>query len=128
MIVFPHCKINLGLHVTSRRPDGFHNIESIFLPVKKVNDVLEVILTRNDSFEMAVTGLPVPGATEDNICYKAWSILYSEKKISGVKCHLHKIIPTGAGLGGGSSNGAYMLMVLNELFELNLSKKELKSF
>ncbi|MCC6600692.1 MAG: 4-(cytidine 5'-diphospho)-2-C-methyl-D-erythritol kinase [Crocinitomicaceae bacterium] len=128
MILFPHCKINLGLSVTAKRSDGYHNIESIFLPVFKINDILEVIFSEDDLFHLTLTGTRISGKKEENSCYKAWLLLHHEKKIGGVKCHLHKIIPAGAGLGGGSADGAFMLKALNELFALNLSTVELKSY
>lgn len=126
MIVFPPCKINLGLFVTGKRPDGFHSLESLFLPVP-LTDVLEVIRDHSDACAFTSSGLPISGDAESNIVVKAWRRFHEAYRIGGVKVHLHKTIPMGAGLGGGSSDGAFMLRVLNELFELNLSETELES-
>ncbi|MFO0361522.1 MAG: 4-(cytidine 5'-diphospho)-2-C-methyl-D-erythritol kinase [Flavobacteriales bacterium] len=126
MIVFPPCKINLGLFVTGKRPDGFHSLESLFLPVP-LTDVLEVVTDDGDTCVFSSSGLPISGDAEHNIVVKAWRRLRESHGIGGVKVHLHKLIPMGAGLGGGSSDGAFMLRVLNTLFELNLSETELES-
>lgn len=122
MISFPHCKINLGLHVLSKRSDGYHNIETCFYPVA-LTDILEVI--RSSEFSFAQSGLKVEGEVETNLCVKAFRLLQSE--IGSAKIHLHKIIPMGAGLGGGSSDAAFMLRMLNEVFNLKISNEQLKS-
>ncbi|MBN1118311.1 MAG: 4-(cytidine 5'-diphospho)-2-C-methyl-D-erythritol kinase [Bacteroidales bacterium] len=125
MILFPNAKINLGLNVLSRRDDGFHNIESCFLPVK-ISDVLEFVET-NQETSFYSSGISIPGESSENLCVKAWELLYKECKIPRVKIHLHKIIPIGAGLGGGSSDAAFMLKGLNEYFKLGLPDKKLES-
>lgn len=127
MIIFPHCKINIGLFVTGKREDGYHTIESIFFPVIRCNDILEVIPSADDRFYFSTSGSSISGRVEDNSCYQAWTLVRRIKPIAGVHCHLHKIIPTGAGLGGGSADGAWMLKALNDLFALALSVSELKS-
>lgn len=124
MIAFPNAKINIGLHVTGKRPDGYHNIESCFYPAPW-SDVLEIVAS--DSFKFAVTGLPIPGDASENLCIRAYNMLKSEFGIGPVRMHLHKIIPTGAGLGGGSSDGAFALKIINELFDLKLSVPELEA-
>lgn len=124
MISFPHCKINLGLHVLSKRSDGYHNIDTCFYPVP-LTDILEVI--PSSEFSFAQSGLKVDGESEANLCVKAFRLLQAEFGISAAKIHLHKIIPMGAGLGGGSSDAAFMLRTLNEIFDLKISKERLKS-
>jgi len=119
MIVFPNAKINLGLFITEKRTDGFHNLESLFLPIP-LCDILEVTVTTEDT-SLVCTGESSDIPTEKNIVYKAWKLLQESYWIGHVKIHLHKIIPSGAGMGGGSSDGTFMLKALNELFNLNLS-------
>jgi 4-diphosphocytidyl-2-C-methyl-D-erythritol kinase len=125
MVSFPHCKINLGLHVVEKRKDGYHNIETCFYPVPRT-DVLEVI--KSDKFAFTTSGLTVAGNINDNLCVKAYHLMANEFKLSSVKIHLHKILPMGAGVGGGSADAAFMLRTLNSLFELNLSQAILKSY
>lgn len=128
MVVFPHAKINLGLHVTGRRDDGYHDIETIFYPVP-LADVLEAIedTSSRGKITLAVTGNDSLSAS-DNLCIKAYELLKKDFKLPSVKAHLHKIIPTGAGLGGGSSDAALMLKLLNSLFELKLDNEALKRY
>ncbi|MFN0030889.1 MAG: 4-(cytidine 5'-diphospho)-2-C-methyl-D-erythritol kinase [Flavobacteriales bacterium] len=127
MIAFPPCKINLGLFVTDKRPDGFHNIESIFLPVA-LYDVLEVIAADKGVIQFNATGIKIEGKPEDNICLNAYKLLQRDFDLPGIKTHLHKCIPTGAGLGGGSSDGAFMLKLLNQIFHLQLHHNELMRY
>lgn len=138
MIVFPNCKINLGLHISRKRSDGYHDIETIFYPVA-LTDVLEVLpdsqspvpgsqLTAN-SPQLFNYGLSVAGDAADNLCIKAWRLLKKDfPALPVVNVHLLKHIPMGAGLGGGSANGAFMLKLLNELFHLNLSTNQLITY
>lgn len=126
MVVFPNAKINIGLNVVEKRPDGFHNIESIFYPIKELYDVLEVIPYNKLSFSS--TGIEIPGKIETNLCVKAYQLLKTDFNIPFVKIHLHKVIPIGAGLGGGSADAAFMLKALNELFGLNLSVAQLVNY
>jgi 4-diphosphocytidyl-2-C-methyl-D-erythritol kinase len=124
MLVFPNCKINLGLHVVSKRPDGFHNIETVFYPVKWC-DALEIIENNSDKkFDYSQSGLLIEGPLENNIIYKAWQIISKEKKIPSIKVHLHKNIPMGAGLGGGSSDAAFFINLLNDKFQLGYTTEE----
>lgn len=120
MIFFPNCKINIGLHVIAKRPDGYHNIETVFYPVNWC-DALEVIESKSirNPFEYSQSGLVIAGEKKDNLIYKAWELIVSEKKLPPIKVHLHKNIPMGAGLGGGSSNAAAFINLLNEQFNLN---------
>lgn len=119
MLVFPNAKINLGLFITEKRTDGFHNLESLFLPIP-LCDILEVTPSTEET-TLVCTGESNHIPTEKNIVYKAWKLLQEAYGIGPVKIHLHKIIPSGAGMGGGSSDGTFMLKALNELFQLNLS-------
>jgi len=123
MIVFPNAKINIGLNVIEKRQDGFHNIESCFCPVPWY-DALEVI--EADDLEFNSTGLIIPG--KGNICLEAYKLLKNDFDIPNVNIHLHKNIPIGAGLGGGSADGAFMLKLLNEKFSLGLNTKQLHSY
>jgi 4-diphosphocytidyl-2-C-methyl-D-erythritol kinase len=125
MILFPNAKINIGLYVTEKRPDGFHNLESAFFPVNWT-DILEI--TPQETFEFSSSGLAISGKIENNLCYKAYELLRKAFQIPGVHIHLHKIIPMGAGLGGGSSDAAYTLMGLRDIFELPLSNADLIPF
>lgn len=125
MINFPHCKINLGLNVLSKREDGFHHIETCFYPVPQT-DILEIIPV--DEFSFSVSGIKVPGDGADNLCVKAFQLLKKDFGIGNVKIHLHKIIPMGAGLGGGSSDAAFTLRLLNTLFDLKISMERLLDY
>lgn len=124
MLVFPNAKINLGLFITEKRADGYHNLESLFLPIP-LCDILEVVPSTEDT-SVICSGQSNDIPTEKNIVYKAWKLLQQEYGIGHVKIHLHKIIPSGAGMGGGSSDGTFMLKALDELFNLNLSVSELE--
>jgi 4-diphosphocytidyl-2-C-methyl-D-erythritol kinase len=125
MIAFPHCKINLGLYITERREDGYHNLETCFYPVPCA-DVLEIISA--ERFEFSTSGIFIPGNIGDNLCLKAYELLKEKFRLPPVRIHLHKVIPTGAGLGGGSSDAAFTLRLLNDIFDLKLTKNSLKEF
>ncbi|MEE4177949.1 MAG: 4-(cytidine 5'-diphospho)-2-C-methyl-D-erythritol kinase [Bacteroides sp.] len=125
MIVFPNAKINLGLNILERRPDGFHNIESLLFPIK-FTDVLEVIPAEPDFVPFASTGLKIPSNGKPNLCQQAYFLLKEKYSIPGVSIHLHKNIPSGSGLGGGSADAAFTLKLLNQLFSLGLTTVELK--
>lgn len=143
MIVFPNAKINLGLNVIQKRSDAYHDLETIFYPVP-LNDVLEVLVTDTDKLKsdlqkkiitpfgkhifFSSSGIAVEGVAENNLCIKA-CLLYEEKfgLPENIYIHLHKIIPTGAGLGGGSSDASFMLTVLNSLCGMKASESELFS-
>lgn len=129
MIVFPNAKINIGLNVVEKRADGFHNIESIFYPVKQLTDVLEIVKQESGEVAFSSSGIDIPQKEgEQNLCEKAYHLLKNDFNISGVKIHLHKVIPIGAGLGGGSADAAFTLKLLNDLFELNLNDEALISY
>jgi 4-diphosphocytidyl-2-C-methyl-D-erythritol kinase len=124
MVVFPNCKINLGLYVTHKRPDGYHHLESIFLPVP-FTDALEIIPNGTENCQVFTYQSPIEIADEEHSCYQAWSLLRKHHSISGVDIHLIKNIPSGAGLGGGSSDAAFTLMQLNAIFNIGLSQMQL---
>jgi 4-diphosphocytidyl-2-C-methyl-D-erythritol kinase len=128
MIVFPPCKINLGLYVTAKREDGFHAISSVFFPIA-LCDALEIIQDSGEdgTFIFSSSGLEIPGSTNSNLVVKAYKLLYALFGLPAVKIHLHKVIPMGAGLGGGSSDGAWALRLLNELFSLQIPQEELQN-
>ena len=124
MIVYPNAKINIGLNVLKKRADGYHELSSVFYPVKDLCDILEILPSTEFSFSSS--GIEIPG--EGNICTKAFEMLKQDFGISNVKIHLHKQIPIGAGLGGGSADGAFMLKSLNDLFDLKLSISQLEKY
>lgn len=125
MLDFPNAKINLGLYITSKRPDGYHNLQSCFYPVRWC-DALEILPAGEERFDM--TGLPVPGNPESNLCLKAYKLLQADFNLPPVHMHLHKVIPMGAGLGGGSADAAFTLKILNKQFELNLTDDALEAY
>jgi len=127
MLVFPNCKINLGLSIVEKRKDGFHNIETIFHPVP-LSDVLEIIPAVDGETTFSSSGIPIPDPAAQNLCIKAYNLLNEDFDLGTVKMHLHKTIPMGAGLGGGSSDAAHTLTLLNELFELKLSQTQLLDY
>ncbi len=132
MLVFPNCKINIGLIITGKREDGFHNIETVFYPIQ-LNDALEIILSSGPGHPPETvfthTGDHIDGDEKDNLCLKAWLLLKKDfPHLPAIKIHLHKAIPMGAGLGGGSADAAFTLVALNEKFALNLSEGQLKAY
>jgi len=128
MISFPNAKINLGLDVLEKRPDGYHNISSIFYPVRELYDVLEIIPNNSTDDQYSFSGLSIPGDQSNNLIVKALERIRKDFDIPHLDIYLHKVIPMGAGLGGGSSDGSFMLKMLNDLFSLKLNKRELESF
>lgn len=125
MLKFPNAKINLGLNITSKREDGYHDIESCFYPIPLM-DALEIIPSEKLSFD--TTGLKIPGNSNDNLVLKAYKLLNADFDLTTVEIILHKNIPMGAGMGGGSADGAFMLTLLNDYFELNISTQELEQY
>ena len=117
MVVFPNAKINLGLNIVKKRQDGYHELETFFYPVPW-QEALEIV--EAEKTKVAVSGIEVPN-DGDNIVLKAYQLLKSDYDLSPVQIHLHKVIPIGAGLGGGSADAAFTLKLLNNLFELGLS-------
>jgi len=129
MITFPVSKINLGLNIVGKRPDGYHDLETIFYPIP-LKDALEIIVPENPTEKVIVrqTGIVATGNPQDNLVVKAYNLLDKEFDLSPVEIYLHKTIPTGAGLGGGSSDAAFMLKMLNEQFKLNLTSGQLENY
>ncbi len=134
MIFFPNCKINLGLKILRRRPDGFHDLETIFYPLP-LKDILELAplpdtspISSGVSAEPGFTsyGLPIPGDPANNLCLKAWQLLQKDfPALPAIQIHLYKNIPIGAGLGGGSADAAWTLTALNTQFHLGLTREQL---
>jgi 4-diphosphocytidyl-2-C-methyl-D-erythritol kinase len=151
MVSFPNCKINLGLRILGRRPDGYHDLETVFFPIP-LKDVLEIVRSDRSATEQhapdqpatehaasdqpatrqpafTATGLPIPGDKSSNLCIRAWQLLKKDfPDLPPVHIHLHKLIPMGAGLGGGSADGAFLLQLLNEEFQLKLDAQRLSAY
>lgn len=125
MVSFPNAKINLGLYITAKRPDGFHDIVSCFYPIQW-KDALEII--PSDQFSFTSSGIPIPGDDRSNLVVKAYHLLKEEFSLPPVEIHLLKALPMGAGLGGGSSDAAFTLLLLNKKFKLNLSTELLLQY
>lgn len=122
MVVYPPAKINLGLLVTEKREDGYHNLDTVFFPLP-LTDILEVNLA--DISDFTITGLPVPGNPTGNLCLRAVELIRERVSVPKLDIHLHKQIPAGGGLGGGSSNGAYTLLAVDKLCSLGLDSEVL---
>jgi 4-diphosphocytidyl-2-C-methyl-D-erythritol kinase len=120
MLVYPNAKINLGLTIIERRTDGYHNLETIFYPINWC-DSLEFIEAIDGKTEFFIEGIQIEGNWQNNLVYRAYQLLKNIKPLPELKIFLYKNIPTGAGLGGGSANAAFMLRALNDFFELNFS-------
>lgn len=125
MLVFPNAKINIGLNIVEKRSDGFHNIESCFYPVGW-SDALEIMPAGKLSFHS--DGIAIPGNASDNLCLKAYQILAADYDLPLVSIHLLKAIPIGAGLGGGSSDAAFVITVLNSQFDLKISLEKQQDY
>ena len=126
MIQFSPCKINLGLSILEKRADGFHALETVFYPVG-LHDIVEVVPEK--LFAFSHSGIFIPGEASNNLCVKAYHLLKADfPEMGDVKIHLHKNIPMGAGLGGGSADGTTVLILLNKLFELKLTQKQLLDY
>ena len=124
MIVYPNAKINVGLNVLEKQADGYHKLASVFYPINKLYDILEILPAKQFSFSSS--GIVIPG--NSNICVKAFELLKADFDIGNVSMHLHKKIPIGAGLGGGSADGAFVLKALNKIFKMELSVIELEGY
>ncbi len=131
MLTFPNAKINIGLNIIKKRQDGFHSIESVFYPVN-LCDALEVIenteANNKERIIFTSSGIKIPGNPNDNLCYKAYHLIAKDYQLPSVKVHLHKHIPIGAGLGGGSSDAAFFIRLLNDKFELGLAWGEMHQY
>ncbi|MDQ2720160.1 MAG: 4-(cytidine 5'-diphospho)-2-C-methyl-D-erythritol kinase [Bacteroidota bacterium] len=123
MVTFPNCKINLGLNILQKREDGYHDIETVFYPIP-VKDILEIISSENKT-DFYNTGIET-GDHENNLCLKAFHLLKKAfPELPEIKMHLHKVIPTGAGLGGGSADASFTLLMLNKKYNLNIPEQKL---
>jgi 4-diphosphocytidyl-2-C-methyl-D-erythritol kinase len=129
MITFPNAKINIGLNIIEKRPDGFHNIQSVFYPVP-LCDALEVIEAPEAEEHVLFnsSGIPIPGDTQNNLCVRAYHLIAKDYPLPKIRIHLHKHIPIGAGLGGGSSDAAFFIKLMNEKFELGLAWGEMHHY
>lgn len=125
MVSFPPCKINLGLQVIAKRPDGYHDLLTCFYPLPWT-DVVEVLPFSR--MEFSITGMTIPGPASENLCLKAYRLLKEDFNIPSVQFHLHKIIPAGAGLGGGSSDAAHVIRMLNQVFSLGLTQARMMQY
>ncbi len=126
MIIYPKCKINIGLSIVEKRADGFHNLESLFVDEKNPSDILEIV--ESDKLSISVYGTELDCDDNSNICIKGYNLLKSEFDLPPVGIYLYKKIPAGAGLGGGSSDGACTLILLNRLFNLGISTTSLVKY
>ena len=129
MITYPNAKINLGLNITEKRPDGYHNLETIFYPIP-LQDALEVTkITDADEYSLKISGITIEGNPDDNLIIKAYRLLKRDyPNMSPVDIHMYKHIPTGAGLGGGSADAAFMIKLLNEKFKLNIGIDKMEEY
>ena len=123
MICFPNAKINLGLHITGKRPDGYHSIETIFYPIP-LTDALEAVISKKTSFKQ--TGIKLESLPENNLVMKAYSLMEKKYKVPPLDIYLKKTIPSGAGLGGGSADAAFTLKLINDLYKCNISVDKLE--
>jgi 4-diphosphocytidyl-2-C-methyl-D-erythritol kinase len=125
MIAFPNAKINIGLNVTRKREDGYHDLETIFYPLL-IRDAVEII--EADELQFSSTGIVIPGNADENICLKAYNLLKRDYDLPSLHIHLHKNIPIGAGLGGGSADAAFLIKLLNDKFNLGLSIADMENY
>jgi 4-diphosphocytidyl-2-C-methyl-D-erythritol kinase len=125
MLAFANAKINIGLNITAKRPDGYHQIETVFYPVK-ISDVVE--LTDSTALNCVVTGNSFPGVMEDNLCFKAFKLVQKDHKIPDQQITLLKNTPIGAGLGGGSSDAAHVIKLIDSKFKLGLSIQDMEGY
>jgi 4-diphosphocytidyl-2-C-methyl-D-erythritol kinase len=129
MLDFPNAKINIGLNILRKRTDGYHDIETLLYPIP-LWDILEFVpcssTVNNSEPTLINTGIILPGPVENNLCYKAWQRVKSRYSIPPIKIHLHKAIPPGSGLGGGSANASFMIKMLSTFFQLEISLQEME--
>ncbi len=127
MIDYPNAKINIGLNIIEQRKDGFHNLETIFYPLQ-LTDALEFIVTSQNETSLELSGLALDSQSKDNLVLKAYDLLTTDFDLPKLNIYLHKKIPFGAGLGGGSSDAAFMLTMLNSYFKLGLTTQQLINY
>lgn len=127
MIDFPGSKVNLGLRITQKLDNGYHSLESVFLPIQ-FSDVLEIIPTSDSETQFNYSGFEISGDSKNNLIYRAWQILNEDFSIPPSKIYLHKVVPMGAGIGGGSADGSSMLKLINEHFKLGITQNKLELY
>lgn len=129
MITYPNAKINLGLNIVEKRPDGYHNLETVFYPIN-LQDALEVTVLEGDKeYTLTTSGTPIEGEAENNLVVKAYKLLKLDyPQMPAIDIHMYKHIPTGAGLGGGSADAAFMIKLLNEKFNLGISIEKMEEY
>lgn len=131
MITYPNAKINIGLNITERRHDGYHNIESVFYPIN-LQDAVEIKTIEGEEpqggYKLKVSGTILDGTPDDNLVVKAYQLLRKDFNFPAQKIHLYKHIPVGAGLGGGSSDAAAIIKMLNEKFALGLTSEQMQNY
>ncbi len=127
MVLFPNAKINLGLNILRKRDDGYHELETVFYPIG-LKDGLEFIENKDNKINFSGSGISLDIDSEENIIVKAYRLLAADFPLPGLDIHLHKVIPFGAGLGGGSSDAAFLLKGLNTFFELGLTNVQLRGY
>ena len=129
MITFPCAKINIGLQVTERRPDGYHNLDTVFYPIP-LHDALEVVPAEEEGYDcrLHLSGVSIEGDPNTNLVVRAYRLLAADYALPPVDIYLHKHIPTGAGLGGGSADASYMLRLLREMYSLDISDEQLEVY
>jgi len=127
MILFPNAKINIGLNILRKRSDDYHDLETLFFPIG-IKDALEFVKNNSGKVHCSSSGIPLDVTPDNNIVVKAYRLLASAFPLPGIDIHLHKVIPYGAGLGGGSSDAVFLLKALNDYFELKLSNEKLKHY
>ena len=127
MITFPNAKINLGLNIIEKRPDGYHNLETIFYPIH-LEDALEVVPLKDSQqeYDLKISGTPIEGDAENNLVIKAYRLLKQDFTLPPIHIYMYKHIPSGAGLGGGSSDAAFMMKMLNDKFRLGMSAEDME--
>lgn len=124
MIIFSNCKINLGLRLLRKRADGYHDLETVFYPIP-FNDIIEVTRAEQQPVAFSSSGIELDVAPEQNLCMKAYALLRQSYELPSFQLHLHKNVPSGAGLGGGSADAAFTLKLLNSKFNLGLTTEQL---
>ncbi len=122
MISFPNIKINIGLNIIGKRPDRYHNIESVFYPIN-YTDILEIL--PSEKFKLINKGIAIDCPVEQNLCYKAWKLINDNYKVGTVKIILYKNVPFGTGLGSGSADAAFALKMLNDMFNIGIDDEAL---
>ena len=128
MLLFPNAKINIGLNITGKRSDGFHNLKSLLFPIG-FSDILEVNISgEKHGYNFTQTGIKLDIPEEDNLCIRALNLLLEYYDLPGINIHLHKIIPTGSGLGGGSSDSVSVMKALDKLFSIGISDEKMHEY